>query len=191
MQVDVEGFELLAVPSAFPLFAAQRVDNALVEFGPPKRWAGAEKSEADGLALLQRLATADWALEARLVQSYAWNDVIRQAVGDEALGAFLEALDSKSSQGTFLKMTDPTLWGALMRGESPSCCMATTFADCPGARRDERVLILRSAALARVPRDTASGPALSDFRSAAAMHPDGRRGLCWQAQKALLRPRPR
>jgi hypothetical protein len=43
-QVDVEGFELRALRSAFPLLtpnasAPPNVDNIVVEFGPPSRWA--------------------------------------------------------------------------------------------------------------------------------------------------------
>ena len=83
LKVDVEGFELLAMPSAHALFAAQRVTHTLIEFGPPSRWSGAGKTEADGLALLSQLAQKEWALETRLVQSYAYNDVIKAGVSKQ------------------------------------------------------------------------------------------------------------
>ena len=127
LKIDVEGFELLAVPSAYPLFASQRVDHTLIEFGPPSRWNGAGKSEADGLAMLTQLADPAWALDTRLVQSYAYNDVIRAAAAsDESIGGFLEAMRTKQTKGTYLSLADSTLWPALMSGTSMpmhSCCL--------------------------------------------------------------------
>jgi FkbM family methyltransferase len=121
LKIDVEGFELLAIPSAYPLFAAQRVDHSLIEFGPPSRWSGAGKSEEDGLALLSQLATKDWAFDTRLVQSYAYNDVVKAAALSEAsLGGFLEAMRTKQTRGTYLSLADPSLWPALMSGAPPS-----------------------------------------------------------------------
>lgn len=117
LKIDVEGFELLAVPSAYPLFASQRVDHTLIEFGPPSRWSGAGKSEADGLALLAQLAVPEWALDTRLVQSYAYNDVIKAATAsDDSFGGFLETMRTKQAKGTFLSLADPSLWPALMDG---------------------------------------------------------------------------
>ena len=52
LKVDVEGFELHAIPSAAPLFATGRVHNLVVEFGPPNRWGVADNSAADGVSLL-------------------------------------------------------------------------------------------------------------------------------------------
>lgn len=38
LKIDVEGFELHALESASKLFAANLVENAVLEFGPPNRW---------------------------------------------------------------------------------------------------------------------------------------------------------
>ena len=77
---------------------------------------GAGKTEEDGLALLGQLAQKEWALETRLVQSYAYNDVIKAAVGDASLGGFLEAMRTKTATGTYLSLADPSLWPSLMSG---------------------------------------------------------------------------
>lgn len=52
LKIDVEGFELQAMSSAGYLFETRRVDNVLVEFGPPSRWKnvmGEENVTAMGL----------------------------------------------------------------------------------------------------------------------------------------------
>ena len=75
--------------------------------------------------MLTQLAEPEWALDTRLVQSYAYNDVIRAAAAaDESLGGFLEAMRKKQTKGTFLSLADSTLWPSLMSGASiflPPC----------------------------------------------------------------------
>ena len=56
LKVDVEGFELHAIPSSKTLLESKQVENLLVEFGPPQRWHSAAKDTAkDGLALLRNM----------------------------------------------------------------------------------------------------------------------------------------
>ena len=77
--------------------------------------------------MLTQLADPAWALDTRLVQSYAYNDVIRAAAAsDESIGGFLEAMRTKQTKGTYLSLADSTLWPALMSGTSMpmhSCCL--------------------------------------------------------------------
>ena len=119
LKIDVEGFELPALASAGPLFAAKRVAHALIEFGPPKRWADAGLSQADGLNTLSTL-TKDYGLEPRMVQCYAWNAVFDSANTDHSFASYMEALRSKQTPGTYLPLADEGLWPAFMEGMS-SC----------------------------------------------------------------------
>ena len=98
---------------------------------------GEGKSEADGLAVLEQLAEPGWSLDTRLVQSYAYNDVIRAATAsDDSLGGFLEAMRTKQAKGAFVSLADPSLWPALMTGAiSFSLPSAPHFSVCVTTRR--------------------------------------------------------
>jgi FkbM family methyltransferase len=70
LKIDVEGFELHAIPSAGTLL--NQVDNILVEFGPPARWSTAAGDKADkGITLLKDMHT-EHGMEPRLIDSLAW-----------------------------------------------------------------------------------------------------------------------
>lgn len=89
LKLDVEGFELHALVSAFTLFGdpaasmSQQykgrgragvavVENVVVEYGPPDRWREvAGDRSADGVAVLEQLRALGF--EARLVDSQVWN----------------------------------------------------------------------------------------------------------------------
>jgi FkbM family methyltransferase len=73
LKVDVEGFELHAIPSAGMLLDTGRVHNVLVEFGPPNRWGVAQNSADDGVQLLEMMQNKH-GFEPRLINSLVWNE---------------------------------------------------------------------------------------------------------------------
>lgn len=133
MKIDVEGFELHALPSAYPLFQAGRVDNVMVEFGPPSRWSsgGAENTVADGLAVLEKLQTQYNMGAPRLLQSYAWYPVMAKVHASQNTAQYFDALRQKDDYGMFLPLTSRALHIALMEGmgslrpdDASTCCEA-------------------------------------------------------------------
>ena len=77
LKVDVEGFELHAIPSAAPLFKAGRVHNVVVEFGPPNRWQVANNGAEDGVRLMHNMQHSH-GFEPRLINSLVWNEYLSQ-----------------------------------------------------------------------------------------------------------------
>ena len=77
LKVDVEGFELHAIPSAAPLFKAGRVHNVVVEFGPPNRWQVANNGAEDGVKLMHNMQHSH-GFEPRLINSLVWNEYLSQ-----------------------------------------------------------------------------------------------------------------
>ena len=75
LKVDVEGFELHAIPSAGVLLDTGRVHNVVVEFCPPNRWGVAENSADDGVALLHMMQHKH-GFEPRLINSLVWNEYL-------------------------------------------------------------------------------------------------------------------
>lgn len=88
LKIDVEGFELHGIISAYGLFGSKadaaagqlfgfaRVENAVVEFGPPNRWGVASNTKEDGAAVLATMENT-YGFEPRLVDSLVWNDYNR------------------------------------------------------------------------------------------------------------------
>jgi FkbM family methyltransferase len=70
LKIDVEGFELHAIPSAGTLL--NQVDNILVEFGPPARWSSSAGDDAMIATTLLKDMHATHGMEPRLIDSLAW-----------------------------------------------------------------------------------------------------------------------
>ena len=100
MKIDVEGFELNALRSSFSLLGgigdplgsgdnpseggaslqrlgAARVENIVVEWGPPSRWAVAKQTSADANAVLATLHDR-YLFEPRLIDSIVWDTFARE-----------------------------------------------------------------------------------------------------------------
>lgn len=111
LKIDVEGFDLHAMESAKGLFS--RVDNALVEFGPPSRWketAGDDKQM--GLGMLKDLH-AKFGLEPRIIQGYpvwgknVWPSFIAEMKKTNEAGA---AISEKAKMHSFPSDRDKALF---------------------------------------------------------------------------------
>mmetsp|Transcript_32846 Transcript_32846/g.96865 ORF Transcript_32846/g.96865 Transcript_32846/m.96865 type:complete len:447 (-) Transcript_32846:470-1810(-) len=76
LKIDVEGFELHAVPSANKLFESRRVQNVLIEYGPPKRWNTAGNTVADGIQMLAD-AHDKYGFSVRLIDSEVWGEYLK------------------------------------------------------------------------------------------------------------------
>ena len=83
LKIDVEGFELHAVPSANTLFESKRVQNVLIEYGPPKRWNTAGNTFADGIQVLAD-AHEKYGFSVRLVDSEVWDEYLNKSLGEDA-----------------------------------------------------------------------------------------------------------
>lgn len=91
MKVDVEGFELRALRSAFQSFQQQLVHNIIVEFGPPRRW-----QEAAGLAPSSGLNVLDsmhaFGYDMHIMPSFCSHRV-SSAVGTKSTRHGIEVID--------------------------------------------------------------------------------------------------
>lgn len=83
LKIDVEGFELHAVPSSNTLFESKRVQNVLIEYGPPKRWNTAGNTLADGVQVLAD-AHEKYGFSVRLVDSEVWDEYLNKSLGEDA-----------------------------------------------------------------------------------------------------------
>ena len=83
LKIDVEGFELHAIPSAYTLFESKRVENVLIEYGPPKRWSTAKNTVADGVQVLAD-AHDKYGFSVRLIDSEVWDEYLNKSLDDGA-----------------------------------------------------------------------------------------------------------
>ena len=83
LKIDVEGFELHAVPSANTLFESKRVQNVLIEYGPPKRWNTAGNTLAHGIQVPAD-AHEKYGFSVRLVDSEVWDEYLNKSLGEDA-----------------------------------------------------------------------------------------------------------
>ena len=90
LKIDVEGFELHAVPSANILFGSKRVKNVLIEYGPPKRWKTAGNTVADGLQVLADAHDKN-GFSVRLIDSEVWNEYLNNNGLDDSAKAKAKA----------------------------------------------------------------------------------------------------
>ena len=113
LKVDVEGFELHAIPSAGELLlGAHKVETLLVEFGPPSRWRSAAKDESeDGLKLVQDMATMH-GMEPRLINSLVWQ---------EFMGRASEEAKAHARAHNFVPLTSPSRQQLLVDTMSVCC----------------------------------------------------------------------
>jgi hypothetical protein len=77
LKIDVEGFELHAIPSANKLFASKRARNVLIEYGPPNRWKVAKNTPAEGVQLLAD-AKERFGFSVRLIDSEVWDEYVKK-----------------------------------------------------------------------------------------------------------------
>jgi FkbM family methyltransferase len=109
LKIDVNGFDLHAIQSAQSLFAQNRVDNALVEFGPPSHWNDTAGDDPQmGLMTLKNLHT-QYGMEPRIIEGWEYN-VWPQFISE--LGMISEAASSKAEKTKVFRLmtdTDKTL----------------------------------------------------------------------------------
>jgi len=77
LKIDVEGFELHAIPSANKLFASRRARNVLIEYGPPNRWKVAKNTPAQGVQILAD-AKERFGFSVRLIDSEVWDKYVNK-----------------------------------------------------------------------------------------------------------------
>eukprot|EP00797_Seminavis_robusta_P009162 Sro1659_g289210.1 n/a (407) ;mRNA; r:9034-10446 len=107
LKIDVEGFELQAAKGAAQLFTAKRIQNTLVEFGPPSRWQiDAGVGPELGLHLLQDMYE-QYDTQPRLIESFVWPDFLASISDDDAR--------SRAEQQKMVPLTSHQDWKALIQ----------------------------------------------------------------------------
>ena len=102
LKIDVEGFDLHAIQSALSLFAQKRVDNALVEFGPPSRWYDTAGDDPQmGLKTLKDVH-AQYGMEPRIIQGWEYN-VWPHFISE--LGMISETASSRAEKTKVFRLT--------------------------------------------------------------------------------------
>eukprot|EP00756_Hemistasia_phaeocysticola_P052440 Hpha_TRINITY_DN27675_c0_g1::TRINITY_DN27675_c0_g1_i1::g.57366::m.57366 len=104
MKIDIEGFEAVALRSAFPAIRKQQIRNFVVEFGPPNRLAVAMKSgpsprsqearlagRIESLEILKKIAASGYALF--VIPGWCSRDYVKLESSPPVLGARIGCLE--------------------------------------------------------------------------------------------------
>ena len=165
LKIDVEGFELHAIASSYPLFGVPpaadgtggvfaRVEHVVVEFGPPSRWRVADNTVADGAAVLRTMEET-YGFENRLIDSLVWNDYSRKYAGSALPRSTTDFGENQHVLKEYVSLRGAEQASHLLKamaaqGEGASCCEAYVwFVRGPAAAGGEE----EAAALATLGRE--------------------------------------